>query len=172
MINKRSNDGSGTDEEVESYLSNSKRSKRSSNNQRDYNDGRSRNNNDEDDTLKYVYLNAFGNGMHLNLKRNEELHHKLKSLKLITAESSTTSSRWAPSHEGVRYSESSIQGEGEESVGVPYHDDHHVAAVIVSTGPDGQVTLVSCPSLISFPFYSIHRHIHSPPPSLFHPFAL
>ena len=98
--------------------------------------------------LKYVYLNAFGNGMHLNLRRNGELHHKLKTVKLFTAESST-SSRWteaSPSrsqHANVRYQESFIQGEGEDSIGVPYHDDHHVAAVIVSTGPDGQVTLVS-----------------------------
>lgn len=118
-------------------LTNKGRSKRSStNSQRDHKG-------EDGGPLKYVYLNAFGNGMHLNLKRNDELHHKLKSLKLISAESSTSNSRWTPSHERVRYSESNIQGEGEDSVGVPFHDDHHVAAVIVSTGPDGQVTLVS-----------------------------
>lgn len=133
--------------ENDDYLT-SKRSKRNSNKDDGNSDG---------GTLKYVYLNAFGDGMHLNLKRNDDLHHKLKSIKLITAESST-SSRWTPSHdEGVRYSESMIQGEGEDSVGVPYHDDQHVAAVIVSTGPDGQVTLVS--SFLPFlPFF----HVLSP----------
>lgn len=173
VINRRPSDvdgGSSTninEEGQEDYLS-----KRSNNNQRrDFNDrtgsGSTSTSNSNDDTLKYVYLNAFGNGMHLNLKRNDELHHKLKSLKLITAESrsTATSSKWAPpSHvnvEGVRYSESSIQGEGEDSVGVPYHDDHHVAAVIVSTGPDGQATLVSCTFLPSIPQLLLSFHSSS-----------
>lgn len=148
VINKRQDTLFDVEEDGGNDYLSSKRSKRSNSNNKD--------DDDTSGTLKYVYLKAFGDGMHLNLRRNDDLHHKLKSIKLITAESSTSESRWAPrSHEGgVRYSESMIQGEGDDSVGVPYHDDQHVAAVIVSTGPGGQVTLVS----YSFLFLTIYYY--------------
>lgn len=90
----------------------------------------------EDVDHKQVYLKAFGQDLHLNLRPNNEFNSKLKSMKVFAAESSNDGK--------LKYVE---EPSDLESLGRTYHDDQNMAAVIVRRSSDGNFLMVS---LLSF----------------------
>jgi len=90
----------------------------------------------DDDLLasesKRIYLKAFGEDVHLNLKPNQEFNERLKSLRLFTAES-------RPGGVGLEYIDNGPVDL--ESIGETYHDDSAMAAVVVRQSPSGSLLL-------------------------------
>lgn len=80
---------------------------------------------------RQVNLQAFGERMQLSLRPNVEFNRQLESLKLYTAQS-------GPENK-IIYSEEDTTG----SVGLSYHDDSKMAAVMIRQGPKGDILMVS-----------------------------
>lgn len=81
---------------------------------------------------KRVNLQAFGRKMQLLLEPNVEFNRRIESLKMYSAESQNSGKR-------IKYSEESIG----EPVGMSYHDDNKMAAVVIRQGPNGNILMVS-----------------------------
>lgn len=79
---------------------------------------------------KQVYLRAFGQDFHLHLQPNDEFNSKLKSMKMIAAESN---------RDGVRYVEEPMDV---DSLGRTYHDDNSMAAIVVHRSSEGNLLMV------------------------------
>lgn len=83
---------------------------------------------------KRVNLEAFGRKMQLLLEPNVEFNRRIESLKMYSAESKDSGKR-------IKYSEESIGG---EPMGLSYHDDNKMAAVVIRHAPNGNILMVSC----------------------------
>lgn len=81
---------------------------------------------------KQIHLSAFGQDFHLNLKRNDELEDRLKSMKLFSAESKGNE---------LRYREMEPQEHALTDGGVSYHDEKQMAALLVNHAADGTLRL-------------------------------
>ncbi|XP_067126705.1 A disintegrin and metalloproteinase with thrombospondin motifs like isoform X1 [Centruroides vittatus] len=84
------------------------------------------------DDTKRVHLSAFGQNFHLNLKRNHELEDRLKSMKLFAAETKGNE---------LRYKEMEPQEHAISDMGVSYHDENQMAALLVNHAEDGSLQL-------------------------------
>ena len=80
------------------------------------------------DDLKQINLQAFGQNMKLSLRPNVEFNRQLESLKIFTAESRENN---------IIYHEETTKGQ----FGISYHDDNKMAAVVIRPGPNGNILM-------------------------------
>lgn len=83
-------------------------------------------------SYKRVHLNAFGEKLQLRLQPNSEFDGRLKSMKVISAETTSNGK--------LKYVEEPVSGDADQ-IGAAYHDDRHMAAVLLRHGDDGHLQM-------------------------------